>query len=326
VLGHGPLERRGRKNRVADAIGCNEQDTRHRRLKGRLARLAKPDAAPICEPMALYAPQRSVLRVAGEEAGVFLDALVTNDVSQAAPEAPVYAGLLSAQGKVIADFFAFRAPDQALLLDVAASRGADLLARLKLFRLRRKIDIDDVSDAWRVLVRTDAQAGLPADPRRPAGDLGARYLEAMAATTSDPLEDYAAMRIALGVPDMETDAAPEEVFALEALFEELHGVDFQKGCFIGQENVSRMKRRATTRRKFCRIAFEGPAPAPRTTISAGPAQIGDVRSGIDGRAIAFVRLDRALEAEDKKTPLMAGDVHVRLDPPAWLIFPADGED
>ena len=276
--------------------------------------------------MALYALPRSVLRVAGEEAGAFLDALVTNDVSRATPEAPVYAGLLSPQGKVIADFIACRAGDDALFLDVSRDRAPDLLRRLSLYKLRKRVEIADVSAHWTVLVQTDAQAGLTPDARRPDGAIGARYLSEAAPAASDPIADYEALRIAAGVPDLAVDAKPEEVFALEALFEELHGVDFQKGCFIGQENVSRMKRRATTRKKFCRIAFEGPAPAFGTPISAGPAQIGDVRSGIDGRAIAFVRLDRAREADEKSTPLMAGDVHVRLDPPAWLILPEAGDD
>ncbi|MDZ4777303.1 MAG: folate-binding protein [Alphaproteobacteria bacterium] len=276
--------------------------------------------------MALYAPARSVLRVAGEDAGGFLDALVTNDVSRATPEAPVYAGLLSPQGKVIADFIAFRAEDGALLLDVDRSRGEDLLRRLALYRLRRKIELADVSERFHVLVHTDAQSGLTADPRRPDGSIGARVLETTAPANPDPIADYAALLIAAGVPDLSVDAASEEVFALEALFEEFNGVDFQKGCFIGQENVSRMKRRATTRRKFCRIAFEGPAPAFGTGIAAGPAQIGSVRSGVEGRAIALLRLDRAVEAADKNIALTAGGITVRLDPPAWLIMPEHGDD
>jgi hypothetical protein len=276
--------------------------------------------------MALYAPRRSVLRVAGEEADDFLDALVTNDVSRATPEAPVYAGLLSPQGKVLADFIAFRSADGALLLDVAAAHAPDLLRRLTLYRLRRAVAIDDVSAHWRVFVRTDAQADLPSDPRRPQGDLGARWLAREAPGDTTPLADYDVMRIAVGAPDLAVDAAPEEVFALEALFEELHGVDFQKGCFIGQENVSRMKRRATTRRKFCRVSFEGAPPAFGTPVRAGEATLGSVRSGVAGRALALLRLDRAREAVERGAPLMAGDTHIRLDPPDWLFLPEGGED
>jgi folate-binding protein YgfZ len=130
--------------------------------------------------------------------------------------------------------------------------------------------------------------------------------------------EYNARRIALGVPDLARDAVVEEVFALEALLEELNGVDFQKGCFVGQENVSRMKRRATTRKKFCPIVFAGPAPAPGTPLMSGAAEMGSVRSGAEGRAIALVRLDRALAAT---APLTADGRPVRLDPPPWLILP-----
>jgi folate-binding Fe-S cluster repair protein YgfZ len=111
------------------------------------------------------------------------------------------------------------------------------------------------------------------------------------------------------------------VVALEALFEELHGVDFQKGCFVGQENVSRMKRRATTRKKFCPIVFDGAALAPGAPIRAGDAELGTVRSSIDGRALALLRLDRALEFAHKGVALCAGDTLVRLAPPDWLILP-----
>ncbi len=276
--------------------------------------------------MVLYAPERSILRVAGEDAGAFLDALVTNDVSRATVDVPVYAGLLSPQGKVIADFIAFRAPDGALLLDVAASRAAALLQKLSLYRLRRRIEVDDLSDRLHALVRTDAQPGWLADPRRPDGALGFRQLAEAALGATEPTTGYEARRIAAGVPDLAVDADLKDVFALEALFEELNGVDFQKGCFIGQENVSRMKRRATTRRKFCRVAFEGPAPAFGADVRAGQVSIGKICSGIDGCAIAFLRLDRALEAGERNQALVAQGLTLRLDPPAWLIMPARGDD
>jgi tRNA-modifying protein YgfZ len=275
--------------------------------------------------MAVYAPERSVLRVAGEEAGPFLDALVTNDVSAATEAAPVYAGLLSPQGKMIADFIAFRAPDGAVLLDVAASRAEALRQRLVLYRLRRRIDIEDVTARLCVLVSTEAGPDWRVDPRRPDGALGFRRLAGTPPAAPAPLADYEAMRIRAGIPDLAVDAEVEEVFALEALFEELNGVDFQKGCFIGQENVSRMKRRATTRRKFCRVAFDGPAPPFGAEITAGPAAIGTIRSGVDGCAIALLRLDRALEAGERHIDLMADVMVLRLDPPAWLIMPARGD-
>lgn len=275
--------------------------------------------------MVLYAPERSILRVSGEEAGAFLDALVTSDVSRATADVPVYAGLLSPQGKVIADFIAFRAPDGALLLDLPAARAEAMRQKLVVYRLRRRIDIEDVSDRLHAHVRMDAQPGWVADPRRPDGSLGYRQLAEAPPGDGARIAGYEALRVAAGVPDLAVDADPEEVFALEALFEEFNGVDFQKGCFIGQENVSRMKRRATTRRKFCRVACEGAPPPFGAEIFAGAASIGTVRSGIDGCALALLRLDRALEAGERNQALMAQGLTLRLDPPAWLIMPARGD-
>lgn len=276
--------------------------------------------------MVPYAPERSILRVAGEDAGAFLDALVTNDVSRATAEAPVYAGLLSPQGKVIADCIAFRAVDGALLLDLPAARAEAVRQKLILYRLRRRIEIEDVSGRLHVLVCMDAGPGWVADPRRPDGSLGFRQLAEAPPRETAPIAGYEALRIGAGVPDLAVDAEPEEAFALEALFEEFNGVDFQKGCFIGQENVSRMKRRATTRRKFCRVAFDGAAPTFGSEILAGAVSIGTVRSGNDGCAIAFLRLDRALEAGERNQTLLAGGITLRLDPPPWLIMPARGDD
>jgi folate-binding protein YgfZ len=271
--------------------------------------------------MTTYLLPRGVLRVAGDDAADFLDSLVTNSVDAASPEQSVFSGLLSPQGKLLADFVVHRAADGAFLLDVAADRIVELKRRLELYRLRRKVDIADLSAELAVVVRTDTQSEGAPDPRMPDGSFGIRCLLPRAEVgPTAPAEDYLAFRISRGAPDTE-DAAPEEIFALEALFEELRGVDFHKGCFIGQENVSRMKRRATTRRKFCRIAFEGPPLPFGTIVKAGQAELGSVRSGVKGRGIALLRLDRARKAAADGVQLEAGGVHIRLDPPDWLILP-----
>ncbi len=262
---------------------------------------------------------RTVLHLSGPDARPFLQNLVTQDLDRLDREIVVYSGLLSPQGKVQADFFIW-GDGASLWLDADAARGPDLLRRLTMFKLRADVNIEDrTADcglyATREAPPPGAKLSAP-DPRLPA--LGLRTLTTILTASDDPT-DYHARRIAEGAPDLVIDADPEEVFALEALFEELHGVDFKKGCFVGQENVSRMKRRATTRKKFCRIAFDGPPPAPRTPILAGSAEIGSVRSGIEGRAIALLRLDRALEAREQG--LTAGGRAVHLDPPAWLLMP-----
>jgi len=255
---------------------------------------------------------RALLRVSGPDAKSFLTNLLTQDLDAAGEVA--YGALLSPQGKIVADMFVW-ADGDGLVLDVDASRGADLLRRLSMYKLRAQVTIEDVSAAQSVLICDTRFDGALADPR--LAELGWRKLAAKS-DARDGAQEYDARRIALGVPDLARDAKADEVFALEALLEELNGVDFQKGCFVGQENVSRMKRRATTRKKFCPIVFEGEAPEFGTPVVAGEAELGTVRTGAAGRAIALLRLDRALSAA---APLSAGGKPVRLDPPPWLALP-----
>lgn len=264
---------------------------------------------------------RAFLRVSGPDAIGFLDNLLTQDVTRLSREPVVYAALLSPQGKVLTDMLLWAGGDW-VLIDVAPSRKDDLLRRLTMYKLRAQVSIEDASAAFHALYDADFFEGAVPDPRLP--ELGWRNIVGDTDFLSGGAE-LNARRIALGVPDLAIDAQPEEVFALEALLDELHGVDFKKGCFVGQENVSRMKRRATTRKKFCPVVFEGPAPAFGTPVRAGEAELGSVRSGVDGRALALLRLDRALEATAKEQVLTAGDTIVALDPPHWLLLPS-GDD
>jgi folate-binding protein YgfZ len=265
-----------------------------------------------------------VFEVTGPDARDFLQNLVTVDVDRLDREPVLYSGLLSPQGKVIADFFLW-AKAGGVLVDVNVTRAEDLRRRLTLYRLRAKVEIADRPDLGVFSGRiSDVLAAAP-DPRLPS-----LALRSLADTTFDPPgaepDAYRQRRIREGAPDLAYDAAPDEVFALEALFDEFSGVGFQKGCFVGQENVSRMKRRATTRRKFCPVEFDGPAPAYGALISAGPAELGSIRTGIDGRAIAFLRLDRAQEASENGVELQAEGRALRLAPPSWLMLPETRED
>ena len=274
------------------------------------------------EPLRL---DRALFAVSGPDTTEFLQNLVTNDVSLLARQAVIYAGILSPQGKVTADFMLWRA-DDGVLVDVHARAADALRAKLTLYRLRAKVEIGPIEAGLGVFA-SDLTGGAilsAADPRRPEAGLRAIGPAQGAAPQAEP-EAYRAHRIEAGLPDLAHDAAPEEVFALEALFEELNGVDFQKGCFVGQENVSRMKRRATTRKKFCPVTFEGAAPPVGTAVTAGGAEIGGVRSGIEGRAIALLRLDRAHEALEKGEALLAGGKVLHLAAPSWLIMPSATE-
>lgn len=261
---------------------------------------------------------RSIIRVSGGDAVGFLNNVLTQDVALLGEAGVQYAALLSPQGKVVADMLLWADGEERIVLDADPSRGSELLRRLRLYKLRAQVAIDDVSAELSILWSARSFEGARADPRLPDGALGWRRL-APSVGAQDGAAGYNAHRLSLGVPDLAQDAAPEEVFALEALLEELRGVDFQKGCFVGQENVSRMKRRATTRRKFCALRFEGEAPPPGTPILAGEIEVGALRSGGPGRAIALLRLDRALAAD---AALTAAGRPVRLAPPPWLLLPA----
>ncbi|MBL8543669.1 MAG: folate-binding protein YgfZ [Hyphomonadaceae bacterium] len=260
---------------------------------------------------------RTLIRISGPDARSLLQGLLTQDLDRLDQTRVQYGALLSPQGKIAADMILWAEPEGAVIIDADPARGPDLLRRLGMYKLRANAAIEDVSDRLCVLVN-DApfQAARP-DPRFPNGELGWRALAAPA-QAADGAAWLETRRLALGIPDLVRDAAPDEVFALEAVLEELHGVDFKKGCFVGQENVSRMKRRATTRKKFCPVTFEGPPPAYGTPLMAGAAEVGSIRSGGEGRALALVRLDRALAAD---APLTAEGRQMRLDPPSWLILP-----
>jgi len=261
---------------------------------------------------------RSLIRVSGPEARAFLDNLLTQDLTRLADGGVAYAALLSPQGKVSADMLAWAQGD-ALVLDIDPARGEALMKRLTMYKLRAQVTLEDVVGTLNVLVSDAPFDGAKPDPRLPA--LGYRAL-APRGEHADGAAWYETRRLQLGVPDLAHDAGPDEVFGLEALLEELNGVDFKKGCFVGQENVSRMKRRATTRKKFCLVNFAGAPPAPGAPIKAGDAEIGTIRTGMNDRAVAFLRLDRAFDATAKGQTLLAGELPVRLAPPDWLILPA----
>ncbi|MEQ1617263.1 MAG: folate-binding protein [Terricaulis sp.] len=261
---------------------------------------------------------RSLIRVSGPDAANFLNNLLTQDVTLLRQADVQYAALLNPQGKVAADTLLWADGDDCFVIETAPSFGADVVRRLSLYKLRAQISIEDISTTLSALWSPHLFEHARADPRMPDGALGWRRL-APGADAQDGAAAYDAHRLALGIPDLTRDAAPEEVFALEALLEELHGVDFQKGCFVGQENVSRMKRRGTTRRKFCAVRFDGEAPAPGTPVLAGDIAVGTLRSSGSGQAIALLRLDRALAAD---AALTAAGKPVRLTPPSWLLLPA----
>lgn len=267
--------------------------------------------------------RRFCLRVSGPDSLDFLEKLVTQSLSGLEIGALAYGALLSPQGKISADFFIWRT-GEGMLLDCDETRLEDLQQRLRRFRLRAAVEIEACPDLAVAIYEGAPPAGAlwaGPDPRRP--EWGHRAIVPRSdAPALCPEETLLRARVAAGVPDLAQDAGPEEVFALEGLLEELNGVSFKKGCFPGQENVSRMKRRATTRKKFCRLRFAESVPEAGALITAGSAELGSIRAVGHCAALGLLRLDRALAAQE---PLLAGGLPCRLDPPAWLILPAISE-
>lgn len=269
---------------------------------------------------------RAVLALGGPEARDFLQGLITNDMAATAEGQPVYTALLTPQGKILFDFFVVPDAEGRLLIDCAASRAADLMKRLTLYKLRAKVEIALRSDlALAATWGDDGAFEIPGDvvrfrdPRHLS--LGLRMIgmrNALVKMTGGLVAgDYQAHRLGLGVPDS-TDLPPDSVFALDAGLEELNGVSFKKGCYIGQEVTARMKHRASARRRFFVAEFAGEVPSPGTPILAEERELATLATGRDGRALALVRLDCWAEAEARHAPTTADGRDVHLKKPEWL--------
>ncbi len=272
---------------------------------------------------------RSVLEIAGEDRSSFLQGLVTNDVEGFGRGQACFAGLLSPQGKILFDFFAVNA-GETILLDCPAAVAADLLKRLGFYKLRAKISL--VPAQWTVAAAwgdgageflTSCAAVAFADPRLPA--LGYRGFIEAAKTPRLPasLSDYEAMRIAAAVPKGGKDYAYGDAFPHEACFDLLGGVNFKKGCYVGQEVVSRMQHRGTARTRVLAVWAQAPLPAGGADILADGFAVGRLGSVSANRGIALARLDRVKDALAKGQPLIAGGIAVTLSVPAWASYSLD---
>jgi folate-binding protein YgfZ len=269
---------------------------------------------------------RAVIAISGAEAREFLQGLVTNDVvGGLAPGAGVYAALLSAQGKILFDFFVTEG-DGAILIDCPRPSRDALLKKLRMYRLRAKIVIEP-RDQLAVYAglkghpdnRPTSYADRAVtflDPRLAA--LGERSIGAhaeMPANLPGP-HGYHEARLALGVPEAE-DFGYEKIFALDAGLEELNGVSFTKGCYIGQELTSRMKHRATARKRILTVTADVPLPPPGTPVNVDAVEVGEMLTAQGQRGFALVRLDRL---DETKGQSRAGEIPIALTRPAWLDF------
>jgi folate-binding protein YgfZ len=243
----------------------------------------------------LVAADRSVIALDGPDARHFLQGLVTSDVDALAEDAPLYTALLSPQGKYLFDFFCF-ARDGAILIDVAADRAAALLQRLGLYKLRAAVTLTARPDLAVVLGTGTPPDGSACDPRH--RDFGWRAITAdpdsllAGIGPLDPTE-ITRRRIAFAVPESGFELQPDESYILEMGFERLNGVDFRKGCYVGQEVTARMKHKTTLRKGLARVGVAGEAPPAGTPILSGEKEVGTLWSVFGGRGLAYLRFDRA---------------------------------
>jgi folate-binding protein YgfZ len=251
---------------------------------------------------------RALIAVGGADWRDFLQNLLTQDVGGLAPGEARFAALLTPQGRLLYDLFVV-GRDDGCWLDVAAEHRAAITQRLTIYRLRAKVEIAAEDAAVAALFgAAEPGPGWVRDPRLPA--LGWRGYGVAA---EGELAAYDAHRLGLGVPGP-ADWGSDSTYPIEANFDLLNGIDFQKGCFVGQETTSRMKRRGQVKSRMLPIVFEGAAPAAGSEILAGTLRAGEVLSGIDRRAMALVRLDRIAGAE-----LSVDGRPVRVERPAWFL-------
>jgi folate-binding protein YgfZ len=286
---------------------------------------------------AAFLPDRGVVKVAGEDARNFLNGLITTDIAELHPGLGKFGALLTPQGKIIADFLITEAPaghGGGFLIDAPRALATGLADKLGFYKLRAKVSVENLSDSMGVLAAWDGvPAATPdlafADPRNAA--LGWRILvpeeltQKLAELIGAELVDsnaYEAHRIATGVPRGGLDFIYGDAFPHETNMDRLNGVDFDKGCYVGQEVVSRMQHRGTARTRTVKIILDGASPEAGATILAGDKQVGTIGSTAGEQGLALVRIDRVADALDAGLPLTAGGLSLRLaEPDAVRITP-----
>ncbi len=267
-----------------------------------------------------FAPlkSRALIALDGPDWRGFLQGLITQDVDGLVPGEARFGALLTPQGRLLYDLFVVPRGEGAWL-DVEAEHRAALIQRLSMYRLRANVEIAADETPVSVLFRRDeADISRPTDghwvpdPRLSALGWRGYGVTAPAGATPASEADREAQKLRLGVPGP-ADWGSDTTYPIEADFDLLNGIDFQKGCFVGQETTSRMKRRGVIKSRMLPVVFAGAAPAPGTEILAGDLRAGEVLSGDAGRAMALLRLDRALGR-----PLVVDGRPARAEPPQWM--------
>jgi folate-binding protein YgfZ len=285
-------------------------------------------------------PDRGVVKVAGVDARIFLNGLLTTDVAKVTPAQARFGALLTPQGKIIVDCIVAEAPAEdggGVFLDCPKALAPALVEKLNFYKLRAKVICEDLSKVLGVMAIWDRSGStdyglLYPDPRLPAlgqrvmlpphlakdavADLGAELVEASA---------YEAHRIAQGVPRGGLDFMYGDAFPHETDMDQLAGVDFDKGCYVGQEVVSRIEHRGTARSRIVPVIATGFVPDAGVPVMAGDKQVGTTGSHAGASGLAMLRLDRVADARAAGTPLTAGGIAIELRKPGWATFDWPGE-
>ena len=261
------------------------------------------------KPLAMHRlPNRTILRLEGPDTLALLERTVTHTVAGWEVGAARYGALLTPQGKVIADYIAHRTTE-GVLIDVHAEAAEDLMKRLKMFRLRSAVEIGR-DDGLVSAIDVDGAA----DPR--TGTLPRRSV-VEAAKAEAPLPRWDALAISAGVPEWGRDYRAAEVFPTDINMDLMDGIDYRKGCFVGQEVASRMKRKALIRKRTVRV--KGAALAAGAEVRAGANLLGTVTSAADGEGLALIRTDRFAKAIMAKEPVTVNEAPTEIDGAPWLI-------
>lgn len=289
--------------------------------------------------------QRGLIGLSGEDAVSFLQGLVSNDVNKVSDAQAIYSALLTPQGKFLYDFFIFRMAG-GLVIDCEAARLDELKRKLSLYKLRAKAELKDLSEEYTVaaLIGDDVAGDLGIeqtegtaipyhngvaymDPR--LSEVGARLVlpkDQAAATLNDcgfssgSLEDYEGLRLELGLPDGSRDMEIDRAILLENGFKELHGVDWEKGCYMGQELTARTHYRGLIKKRLMPVRIDGPLPAPGTPLEMGDKIVGEMRSGLGNKGLAMVRLEAFESVSETGEGLKSGEAVIHPVKPEWADF------
>ncbi len=283
---------------------------------------------------AAFLPDRGVVKVSGEDARNFLNGLVTTDVTELKPGLAKFGALLTPQGKIIVDFLITEAPaghGGGFLFDCPRALAQTLTDKLRFYKLRAKVTVENLSESLGVIAAWGGEPAMQpdltyADPRAEAlgyrilapHDLVAKVTALIGADVVEP-GAYEAQRIACGVPRGGLDFIYGDAFPHETNMDRLNGVDFDKGCYVGQEVVSRMQHRGTARTRTVKIVLDGPAPEAGASILAGDKPVGTIGSTAGGTGLALVRTDRVADALAAGQPLTAGGLSLRLADPEAIL-------